>query len=60
VRSSLSKFLLHRNSDTEARLVFSDDLETTCGIKVLRMRIANDMQGGDALRARELAATFDQ
>jgi hypothetical protein len=40
--------------------MLSNDLETTCGIKVHRVKIANDMQGGDALRACELTAMFDQ
>lgn len=40
--------------------MLSDDLETTCGIKILRMKVANDMQGADALRARELTTMLDQ
>jgi hypothetical protein len=56
----VSEFLLHRQSDAETRLVFSDDLETTCGIKVFRMWIATDMQGGCALCACKLTAMFDQ
>ena len=55
-----SKFFQHRYRDSETRLMFSDDLKTTCKIKVNRMWIANDMQGGCALCACKLTAMLYQ